>query len=268
MVEHLQKGNYADAKASAGEFVSYLSELMFMVREVTHLIIEAMIEQGLKTNEDYEGVEQMLDWQMAQARSKSNLPIKPTHEKTLARIKSPDPEGRAEVLFFFALNCRYCRDMSADLERVSRALKHDRRVTFTGMILGTPPDEWVKSYQDYTGLRIPIAPGDAHAKALRISFLPTLVVISPGNKVSYLRTGQQSFEHIYEFIRTVQGEPKTIHPALMRDLNRPIGEMERLNPRQTTLVKQLPNTAQKNTAQVNNVSLPPRSELNDELTTF
>lgn len=207
MVESIQKGDRQGAKEGAMGFVGYLRELMYMVREITHYTVEAMVEDGEKDEEEVRGVEELLEWNMAQARKASNLPVKPNQKTSLEKIKQPDSEGKAEVYFFFALNCKYCREMAPDVQRLAFALKDDKRVKITGYVIGKPPKDIMKSFVEYTGLDIPIFPGEEAAKTLRMSFMPSLLVVSPSNNTSYLRTGGQSYKHMFEFVRKVQGLP-------------------------------------------------------------
>lgn len=228
LVKNIQDGDYDAAKQSARGFVNYLQELMYMVREITHLTIEAMVENGEKDEEDVRGAEQLLDWQMAKARASSGVAVKPTHRNSLARIKKPDPEGKAEVYFFFTLNCRYCREMAPDVQRLVLSLKGDSRVRVIGHVLGKPPKELLKSFMDYTGLQIPVYPGEDAADALHLAFLPAIVVVSPSNNLSYIKTGQTSYQHLYEFVRTVQGLPIEMNANQVQLSSMVIGEYESL----------------------------------------
>ena len=95
-----------------------------------------------------------------------------------------------------------------------------------GLVLGPADKEWLEEYKRYTGLTMPIMDGAETAKALRIAFVPSIVVVSPSNNTSYLKTGQQSFERLYEFVRRVQGVSTEMPEGVKQLMQVSIGEKE------------------------------------------
>lgn len=225
MATAFQEGDMETARAYADQYVRYQINLMFEVRELTKLIGDALIKQGLVEEEDMVGVDQYIDVTFARARNENGAILKPTHKQAMERIK-PDPEGRADVYFFFTLNCSWCREMAPDMERVWRATKNDKRVRMVALAIGFQNKQWIDSYRQYTGLTMPIMDGTDAAKAMRIGLVPAVVVVSPGNNVSYLKTGKQDFERLWEFVRRVQGLDGALTPELQRLALKPIGEGE------------------------------------------
>jgi hypothetical protein len=215
----LRRGDMAGAAEAADLFVDYMVNLMWEVKQITKLIGGALLRRGLIKEENWNGVEQYLDYELAQARKSMATPVKTTHRESLKRVK-PDPQHKAEVYYFFTLSCSYCRYMAADVERLYRAVaKDDDRVKMVGLTLRNTPNDWVESYRQHTGLTIPMAEGVHVADALDVAFVPTFVVVSPTTHKAYRRSGQMTFDHMYEFVRTVQGLP-TEQTALTKKLKK------------------------------------------------
>ena len=222
IMKGLDSNNYSEAKQGAAEFVGYMMNLMFRVREVTRLLVDAMIDVGLRDADDMYGAEDMIEWNAAAEREEGNSPFSPTHKSVLKRINS-DSEGRAEVYYFFSLNCEFCRDMGPDVERLWRAVKRDKRVKMSGLVVGYPQKEWLDEFTDYVGISFPVVGGTEIAKTWRVASLPSLVVVSPNGNTAYRRTGQMDFKSMYEFVRKVQGESADMNARLVQLERMPIG---------------------------------------------
>lgn len=226
MAAAFQDGDMETAKAYADQYVRYQIKLMFEVREMTKLIGEALVRQDLVEEDDMVGVDQYIDITFARARTETQSAVRPTHKHAMERVKS-DPEHKVEIYYFFSLNCSWCREMSPDIERLWRVTKGDKKVKFVAAVIGNHSPEWIESYRSYTGLTAPIMNGTEAAKALRIGVVPAVVMVSPTQQISYLKTGQQPFDRLYEFLRTVQGLPAKMTPEIERLLKTPIGNEEK-----------------------------------------
>jgi hypothetical protein len=110
--------------------------------------------------------------------------------------------------------------------------KKDRKVKFVSLSTAAMPTEWATAYKQYTGMTMPMFEGTAIAKRLNVGFVPAVVVVTPNNKKAYLKTGQQSFQRLYEFVRTAQGAPIALSPEAEHVQAQTIGyEERRANPR-------------------------------------
>lgn len=225
MVQAKRSGDEEGARNWADAYVRYMQNLMFEVREYTQMIGEAMIRNGVISEESWVGVGQYLDYQMAQARDKTGSAVKATEEVALKRITA-DPQGEVEIYYFFTLNSSYCRYMASDIERLWRVAKGDPKIKMVALTLGPQPVDWIKSYRTYTGLTVPIYEGAKVAKIFNIGFVPAVVIVSPTTKVAYLRTGQQTFDSLYRFVRTAQGLPTEFTPEVKKLMSTPIGQLE------------------------------------------
>jgi hypothetical protein len=215
------------AEQAADEFVDYMVNLMFEVRQVTDLIGKAMIKREAVTEEDMLGVGQYIDINFAEARANNFMPIKPTHKEAMKRI-TPDPKQEADVYYFFTLSCNYCRYMAGDVERLWRVVNGDsKKLKMVALTLSKEEQSWISSYRDYTGMTLPIEDGGEIAKSFGIGFVPALVVVSPNNNQAYIKSGQQDFVRMYEFVRTVQGLPADITPEIAGLMREPIGQFEK-----------------------------------------
>ncbi len=219
------QGDMGTAKAYAKQYVRYLADLTFAVRDITSLIGEALIEEGKIDEEEWVGVEQYLDRQMVQARSDMGSPIKATHEDALAKIKS-DPKGEIEVYYLFTLNSSNARKMAPDVERLWQYAKTDPRIKMVGLTLGAQPKEWIASYKNYTGLTLPIFNGEQVAKTFRVSFVPAVVIVTPNSPAAYLKTGEQNFQRMYEFVRKAQGESLELTNVAKKITNHAVGKAQ------------------------------------------
>lgn len=228
MADAYFKGDLDVAKLYAKQFVRYLSDLMFAVKDMTSLIGNAMIEEGSIDEESWVGVEQYLDYQMAQARIETASAVKPSHEDALRRIKA-DPNGEVEIYYFFTLNCRYCRQMAPDVERLWRLSKTDPKIKMVGLTLGTTAAEWISSYKSYTGLTLPIFNGEQVAKLFKVAFVPAVVVLAPNSKTAYLKTGKIDFARLYEVVKKTQGQSTELSPQGIKLLKAKIGKQEQLS---------------------------------------
>lgn len=225
MATAYQDGDMDTARKYADQYVRYQMNLVFQVRDLTQMIGQAMVRQGLLDEEDWVGGEQYLDWEMAKASTESGATIKATHEEAMKRIK-PDSKGQAEIYFFFTLDCSWCRKMAPDIERLWRVTKGDSNLKMVALTMGPQPEEWIKSYREYTGLTAPIFEGADVAKTFHVAFTPALVVVAPNSRAAYFKTGQQSFERMYEFVRTVQGLPTEQTPEVQALQKTAIGQVE------------------------------------------
>ena len=232
MVYKYRQGDEEGAQEGAGEFVDYMTNLMFETREFTKMIGKELIKRQLIDDEEWVGVEQYLDYTFAESRKENGSVIRPTHEEAMKRITS-DPKAEAEVYYFFSLGCgQYCLNTSTSVERLWRAVRNDKKVKMAALSMGEKPKAWMDEFRRYTGITLPIFDGKRIAKSFNIAFLPTVVVVSPNTGKAYIKTGEQSFEHLYEFVRTVQGLPVTFSPEVQKVMGESIGE------RQTMMVKQ------------------------------
>lgn len=230
MVKSLQAGDEELARLYAKQWVRYQQDYFFLFKQLVDLTGQAMIEQGAISDDDWDGVSQYIDYEFATARTESGAVLKPTHQQAMERIK-PDIRGEAEVYYFFTLNCSYCRKMATDVERLWRATHRDSKVKMVGLLLGKVPRLWIDEYRTYTGLTIPVFEGRKQAKAFNVAFVPALIVVAPNSKVAYMKTGQQSFERMYEFVRRVQGLPATLTPEVQQAIAEPIGQKEQASVR-------------------------------------
>ncbi|MCB0344795.1 MAG: hypothetical protein KDD66_06750 [Bdellovibrionales bacterium] len=227
-------GDHETARAYARQFVRYQKNMLFEVRELTKLIGAALVEEGVIDEEDWDGVEQYLNWEFANSREETGAVLKATHEDALKRIKA-DPNHQAEIYYFFTINSSWARTMAPDVERLWQVAQRDPNIKMVALSMGPLPNKWVESYRNYTGLTVPIFEGAEVAKSFDVAFTPALVVVSPTTKTAYRKTGQQSFQRMYEFVRTVQGKSTEISPQLASVLNKPIGEVEKLSDPNGTL---------------------------------
>jgi thiol-disulfide isomerase/thioredoxin len=227
MIESSRRGDSVTAKAYAKQFVRMLQNYFFEVRQITGLIGDALIEESVIEDEDWIGAEQSIDIELAKTRLEKGEAIKPTHDVAMKRIIA-DPKKEVEVYFFFSRSCSYCRFMAPDVERLSRAFAGDKRVKFTGLVVGESYEDWLVEFRDYTGLNIEVFDGTGFAKHLKIGFLPVLLVVTPNGGKSYFKSGQQSFERMYEFVRTSQGLPVEDSIKLQSLIKTPIGTGDQL----------------------------------------
>ena len=104
--------------------------------------------------------------------------------------------------------------------------KKDSRIKMVGLTLGPQPKEFIESYRSYTGLTLPVFNGELIAKKLNVAFVPALVVVSPNLKTVYLKTGQQSFERLYQLVKTAQGENPELSAEAVALMQKKIGRSE------------------------------------------
>jgi hypothetical protein len=232
------QGDMVTAKAYARQFVQYLSDLTFAVKDITRLIGEAMIEAQEIDEEQWAGVEQYLDYELATARQETGSPLKVTAEDALRRVK-PDPKGEVEVYYFFTLNSQHARKMTPQIERLWQLSKTDPRIKFVALTLAEQPKEWIESYKSYTGLTAPVLNGELVAKSFSVKFVPAVVVVTPNTQSAYVRTGYQDFSRLYQFVKTAQGESKELTKQARTLLAAKIGQEEKApKTRKTVITKQ------------------------------
>ncbi len=224
-----QAGDKQLAQAYAGSFVRYQLNLFFEVKQLTELIGQALIDQKVIADDDWDGMSQFIDYNYASARKENGELFKPTHERAMEQVK-PDPKNQVEIYYFFSMNCSWCRKMAPDVERVWQVAKNDKSIRMVGLVPGKIPQKWLEEYREYTGLTLPIYEGAAQAKAFRVKYMPALVVVTPNSKQAYLKTGEQSFARMYEFIKKAQGLPASMTAEVERLTNTRIGQVENALP--------------------------------------
>lgn len=227
MIESNRRGDRTTAKGYAKQFVRMLQNYFFEVRQIGDLIGEALMEEKVIKDEDWVGASQAMDIEFAKTRLEKGVAIKPTHDVAMKRIV-PDPKKEVEIFFMFSRSCSYCRLMAPDVERLYRVLKEDTRVKFTSLVVGEADEVWLKEFRRYTGLSMPVFDGTDLSKQVNVKFLPVLLVITPNDKKSYLKTGQQTFDRMYEFVRVAQGLPVEDNSVIQSILKTPMGEGDKL----------------------------------------
>jgi len=116
--------------------------------------------------------------------------------------------------------------MAPDVERLWQIAQRDPKVKMTALTMGATPEDWLDSYKDYTGLTLPMMNGELVAKQLNVAFVPALVVVNKNTNNAYIKSGEQSFTHMYDFMTKAQGKPATITPFIKRLVQTPIGKLE------------------------------------------
>lgn len=218
-------GDTKAAEYYADAFVDYMMNLMFEVKQITNLIGKALVKKGAVKEDDIVGVGQYAEVAFAEGREANFSVLKPTHEEAMKRIKA-DPNGQAEIYYFFTLSCTYCREMAADIERLWQVAKGDPNLRMVALSLVPMSKGNLKSYRDYTGMTLPIMEGGKVAKSFNVALVPAVVVVSPNQKVAYIKSGEQNFARLYEFVRTVQGLPSEMPPEVAKLMQTPIGKEE------------------------------------------
>ena len=226
MTAAYQSGDLELAEQYANQWVRYQMDFFFEVRELTNLIGRALIAQQVIDEDEWPGVTQMINYEFAQSRKALGSRIKPVNARALERIVS-DPKGEVEIYFFMTMNCSWCRRMAPDVERLWRIAQRDKKVKMVGLTMGKVPIAWLEEYRSYTGLSLPVYEGARLANSFGIRFVPALVIVTPNRKRAYLKTGQQSFAAMYEFLRKAQGLPAEISPEIEAVMAEPVGELER-----------------------------------------
>jgi thiol-disulfide isomerase/thioredoxin len=226
MISAYRDGDKALAQSYADQFVRYQQNFFFEVREIIDLIGEALVRQQVINDDDWVGVGQYVDYELAKTRYELGSILKPTHDMAMKRIK-PDPKQQAEIFYFFTLNCSWCRYGAPDIERLYRLAKKDPRVKFTALTVGSTNVDWLEEYKKYHEWSMPVYDGSELAKKWNIGFVPVVVIVSPNGDKAYMKSGQQSFERLYEFMRTVQGLPVTVTPQFKQIASTPIGAAEK-----------------------------------------
>ncbi len=226
MVTANRGGDRVTAEQYADQFVRYKQNLMFEVREYTHLIGMAMIRRGILDEKSWVGVEQYLGYRFAKAQAESGSAFAVKEEASLDRIQ-PDQNGRADIYYFFSVGNGFCQDMAPDVERIWRMVQADPTLRMVALTMKPERKDWVDSYRKFTGLTVPIFEGADVARRLNVAFVPTVVIVEPTSRRAYMRTGQLTFESFYRFVRKVQGKPLELSPAAVRLLEKPIGNIER-----------------------------------------
>ena len=227
MFDAYQRGDTAVAEQYADQWVRYQMNFFFDVRSVTQLIGEALIRQRVIAEDDWDGVQQLIDYEFAKTRKENGVFLKPQYEHAMELVK-PDPQHQIEIYYFFSMNCSWCRRMAPEVERLWRSVQQDKNVKMVGMMITPTTQEFLREYRDYTGLTLPVFDGEAAAKAFDIRFVPATIIVTPGNKKAFLKTGHQEFPHLYEFARRAQGLPYEMTDDLRRLAEAPIGQLDQL----------------------------------------
>ena len=225
MFDAYQRGDTVTAEQYADQWVRYQMNFFFDVRSLTQLIGEALIRQKVIPEDDWDGVQQLINYEFAKTRQENGAILKPQYEHAMALVK-PDPQQQIEIYYFFTMNCSWCRRMAPEVERLWRTVQYDKRVKMVGMVIAPSTQELLREYRDYTGLTLPVYDGQDAAKAFDIRFVPATIIVTPGNKKAFLKTGHQAFPQLYEFARRAQGLPFDLTDDLRQLALSPIGKME------------------------------------------
>ena len=236
MISARRQGDEKLALSYAEQFVRYQQNFFFEVREMVDLIGRALIKQEVIEDDEWVGVGQMIDFELAKTRYQEGSVLKPTHESAMKRV-APDPKQEIEVYYFFSLSCSWCRYMAPDVERLWRLAKLDKRVKMTALTIGGNSSEWLDEYKSYADWTMPVVDGEDLAKHWGIGFVPAMVVVTSNGNKAFMKTGQQSYERMYEFMRTAQGLPATVTAEFKTIAATPIGQAERMKAGNTIVTK-------------------------------
>lgn len=226
MKKAYDEGDVETAHAFADQYVRYMQRVMFEVRELSQMVGEALVRNGVVDEEDWVGASQFMGREMARDNSTNKVAFRATAEVALERIQA-DKSNKAEVYVFCSVSSTYCREMGPAIERVYRLTKNDSSIKFGVFVIGQGQEQYLKDFKTYTGMSMPIQDGTELAKQFRVSFVPAVVVRAPTANRAYLRTGLISFPRFYEFIKTVQGLPVTMTDSEMNLVSTPIGLLEK-----------------------------------------
>ena len=246
MIAAIQQGDRHMAKQYGGQFVRYLQDYFFTLNAIVDTLGEVLKEQDLINDDEWVGASQAINYHLAKTRLETGALVKPTHKEAMKRIK-PDSKQRAHIYYFFTLNCHYCRYMAPNIERLWQLTKYDKKVKMHVMTIGGTNKAWLEEYKQYTGLTMPIVDGTAVAKDLSIGFVPAVVVVAPSSARAYLKTGEQDFQRLYEFVRTVQGLPARITKRFKQLASYPVGQVERSHQRSQLARVKVGKNSRKNT---------------------
>ena len=225
MFDAYQRGDTVTAEQYADQWVRYQMNFFFDVRSLTQLIGEALIRQKVIPEDDWDGVQQLINYEFAKTRQENGAILRPQYEHAMALVK-PDPQQQIEIYYFFTMNCAWCRRMAPEVERLWRTVQYDKRVKMVGMVITPSTQELLREYRDYTGLTLAVYDGQDAAKAFDIRFVPATIIVTPGSKKAFLKTGHQAFPQLYEFARRAQGLPYDLTDDLRQLALSPIGKME------------------------------------------
>ena len=236
MISAKREGDKDLALSYASQFVRYQQNFFFEVRDIVDLIGQAMVKEQVINDDEWVGVGQMIDFELAKTRYTQGSILKPTHEAAMKRVEA-DPKQQVEIYYFFSLSCSWCRYMAPDVERLWRIAKQDSRVKMTALTIGGNSKDWLEEYKSYSDWSLPVVEGDDLAKHWNIGFVPALVIVTPNGNKAFMKTGQESFERMYEFMRTAQGLPATITEDFITAAATPIGQVERMKAGKTVVTK-------------------------------
>jgi len=236
MLSAKRSGDSQGAEAYARQFVRYQQNFFFEVRDMVSLIGDALIKEKVIDEDKWVGAGQMIDYELAKTRLEIGSTLKPTHKAAMQRIKA-DEKQQIEIFYFFSLDCSWCRYMSADVERLWRIAKKDERIKMAALTMGDNTSEWLNEYKNYSEWTMPVLAGDDLAKQWNIGVVPAVVIVTPSNGKAYMKTGQQSFERLYEFVRTAQGLPATVTSEFKSLATTPIGKAEKMKAGKVLITK-------------------------------
>ena len=225
MKKAYDEGDIEAAHAFADQYVRYMQRVMFEVRELSQMVGEALVKNGVVEEDDWVGVSQYLGRELARNKGSEKVSFKATADVSLERIKA-DANGKAEIYVFCSVTSTYCREMGPSIERIYRLTKSDPNIKFGVYTVGTGQNEWLADFKSYAGMSMPIQDGNSLAKQFRVSFVPSVVIRAPTLNRAYLRTGMITFPRFFEFVRTVQGKPTLLSDGEMRSVSMPIGLAE------------------------------------------
>lgn len=226
LISAKRTGDTGLAKAYADQFVRYQQNYFFEVQEIVDLIGEALVRQSVINEEEWVGVGQAIDFEMAKTRYELGSIIKPTHEVAMKQVVA-DSNNKAEIYYFFGLSCSWCRYMAPDVERMWRLSQQDPNINMHVFTISSSSVDWLNEYKKYNEWTMPVYDGTEIAKQWNIGYVPAVVIVAPTSNKAYMKTGQQSFERLYEFTRAVQGAPATVTKEFQDLASTPIGEAEK-----------------------------------------
>ena len=86
----------------------------------------------------------------------------------------------------------------------------------TGVTIASEYSNRFQKYREAFKMTIPTIDNSSLAQKFEIAFVPAIVIVAPNDNRAYVKSGEQRFVGMYEFVKAVQGREAEITPEVQR----------------------------------------------------
>jgi|GEM_PF-6658254 len=223
MMAALDAGDEGLAQQYAQQFQRYNEKL-----QRSNLTAVNMLTDVVRTNET-QAKEQLgtaASRQILTPEELAKLKQSATQDGQVGSAPVPvDPEGKVQVFFFFNSSDTKSGAAAREVERLSAALRNDKRVQIVGVSADMMGNQAALDFKHRYEISFSVIADTPLAASLGIKTLPSIALVSPATQKVVLKEGPQKFSELRKLVRSMQGIGVVTPPATATPRGNSVGSV-------------------------------------------